>query len=243
MELTEGIPPEGLTIPATVPLSVQGRRLVEAVQPFVAAKDITGLRQYLERAGWNEPALIALLTCSNVVVVRAAAWCLAYVGTMRSNLPLASVLHHDDVTAVAIAENALWSIWLRSGTPQANSALCRGIMLTNQGRYREALREFDLATLVCPGFAEAFNQRATTRFLMGDYCGAINEYRSAIALNPVHFGALAGLGHCYTALGRYSEAVDVYHRALSVHPRFDGVRQAINEVRKALNGGNGKAHC
>jgi len=217
-----------------LPLAAQGRRLVEDIQPFAARHDISGLLKYLERVGWKEPALIAFLTCRDDTIIRAAAWCLGYVGTMRSNLPLASVLHHDDPGAVCVAENALWSIWLRAGSPCANERLCAAIRLAEQDRYDEALAELEWVTRICPDFAEAYNQQGIVRFLQGRYCKAIRNYRHAVDLNPVHFGARAALGHCYAALGRYAEALDAYHKALAVHPRLEGVRQAISQIKQLI---------
>jgi len=35
---------------------------------------------------------------------------------------------------------------------------------------------------------------------------------------PCHFGAWAGLGHCYAHEGRLAEAVEAYERALEINP-------------------------
>jgi cytochrome c-type biogenesis protein CcmH/NrfG len=48
---------------------------------------------------------------------------------------------------------------------------------------------------------------------------------------PCHFGAWAGLGHCYAHEGQLAEAVEAYERALAINPHLEGVRQAVEEMR------------
>lgn len=39
-----------------------------------------------------------------------------------------------------------------------------------------------------------------------------------IELNPIHFGAIHGLGLCHAALGDYSAAIAAFRRALEIQP-------------------------
>lgn len=220
---------------SAVPLVVKGRQLVEDVKPFMVTKDTACLCSFLRQANWHEPVLISLLTCTDLSIVRAATWCLAHVGTMAANLPLASILHHDDAAAVELAENALWSVWLRGDDPGLHKRLCSAIRLTEQDCLDKALAEMDWLAGTAPDYAEVFDQRAIVRFLQSDYAGAIHDYQQAVALNPVHFGAAAGIGHCYAALGRYADAMNAYRRVLTIHPRMEGTRQAITQIRQILD--------
>ena len=216
---------------ASIPLAIKGRQLVEGLKPFMVAKDTTHLCDFLQQAGWTEPGLISLLTCTDLAIIRAATWSLAYVGSMASNLPLASILHQDDPATVDLAENALWSVWLRGAPLDLHKRLCAAIRLTEQDCLDQAVTEMDWIIGAAPHYAEAFNQRAIVRFLQSDYPGAIEDYQHACALNPVHFGALAGLGHCMAALGRYLDALNAYYRVLAVHPRMEGIRQAVSQIK------------
>jgi tetratricopeptide (TPR) repeat protein len=222
---------------STVPLAVKGRQLVEGLKPFMISKDTVCLCDFLRQGGWTEPALIALLTCTDLTIIRAATWCLAHVGSMAANLPLASILHNDDAATVELAENALWSIWLRGASLDLHQRLCAAIRLTGQDCLDKAIAEMDSLIKTAPDYAEAFNQRAIIRFLKSDYPGAIQDYQKAVALNPIHFGALAGIGHCYAALGRYNDALNAYRHVLAIHPRTEGIRQAIAQIRQMLSHG------
>lgn len=218
----------------SLPLTAKGRRFVEEVKPFMASKDILALAAYLRQAGWDERSLISLLTCTDTTIIRAAVWSLAHTGTMASNLPLANVLHNDDAATVDLAENALWSIWLRATSADIHKRLCAAIRLAEQDCCDSALMEMDAVIRACPMFAEAYNQRAIARFLKSDYSGAVADYQQAISLNPIHFGAMAGLGHCFAALGRHKDALNAYRRVLEVHPRMDGIRVAISQVKQMV---------
>jgi tetratricopeptide (TPR) repeat protein len=222
---------------STVPLAVKGRQLVDSLKPFMISKDNASLYDFLRQEGWTEPALIALLACSDMTIIRAATWCLAHVGSLAANLPLASVLHHDDAATVELAENALWSVWLRGAALDLHQRLCAAIRLTEQDCLDKALAEMDSLVKTAPDYAEAFNQRAIVRFLKSDYPGAIQDYQQAAALNPIHFGALAGVGHCHAALGRYNDALNAYRHVLAIHPRMEGIRQAITQIRQMLSHG------
>ncbi len=216
------------------PLAVKGRQLVESLKPFMVSKDTARLHDFLQHAGYDEPTLIALLTCSDLTIVRAATWTLAHIGSMAANLPLASILHHDDAATVDLAENALWSVWLRGAPLNMHKRLCAAIRMTEQDCIDKAHAEMDGIVRTCPDFAEAFDQRAIARFLKSDYSGAIDDYQRTCALNPVHFGALAGIGHCYAAQGRYADALNAYRRVLGVHPRMEGIRQAIGQIKRMM---------
>ena len=53
---------------------------------------------------------------------------------------------------------------------------------------------------------------------------------------PCHFGAWAGMGHCYAHLGKHDEAIRSYEKALEINPRLEGVRQGIESLREESTG-------
>lgn len=69
-----------------------------------------------------------------------------------------------------------------------------------------------------PDFAEAWNRRAVLSFITQDYQRAIADCEMVIRLNPMHFGALHGLGLCYAALGEYRLALQAFYRAVEIQP-------------------------
>ena len=64
--------------------------------------------------------------------------------------------------------------------------LNRGIALARQGRYEEAVRDFNRAIAFGPGEAESYYQRGMARIELGQYRDAIVDLDQAIRLDPQH---------------------------------------------------------
>jgi tetratricopeptide (TPR) repeat protein len=67
-----------------------------------------------------------------------------------------------------------------------------------------------------------------------DYEGSIADVDRTLALEPRHFGALAGLGHIYAALDRDEEALAAYEKALAVNPHMPGIIASIEQMKQRL---------
>jgi tetratricopeptide (TPR) repeat protein len=209
-------------------------------QEFVAA-----MRSVLER---QDPQLLLDYLDSHVSMeelsrhlasgdqdaVKIALFCLGWVGTMEQVPEIAAHLQAEDEMTVGLAEHTLWSIWFRAGDPGANTDLKRVVQLIDEGKLDTAIAEAGEVVHRCPGFAEAYNQRAIGRFLKGDYVSAIDDCQETLVRNPHHFGALAGLGHCYALLGELEPALSAYRRALRLYPHMEGVRESIQHIRRCL---------
>ena len=131
-----------------------------------------------------------------------------------------------------MAEHALWSIWFRCGTCEANHELCRGTRSVNHKEYEEAISRFTRAIEIDPTFAEAYNQRAIVKYLQERYDESLEDCVRAVERMPCHFGAWAGMGHCHAQQGRLSEALECYKKALSINPHLAGVRQMVRELNR-----------
>jgi Flp pilus assembly protein TadD len=141
-------------------------------------------------------------------------------------------LRGDDPTLARQAEAALWAMWCRCGRPELDARLGEAVAAMERRDFAGAERR--LAALVedAPGWAEAWNKRATVRYLAGDYDGSIADCRETVARNPHHFGALSGQGLCHMALGQFGPAAALFRQALAVHPHLEAVR---HNLRSALS--------
>jgi tetratricopeptide (TPR) repeat protein len=143
-----------------------------------------------------------------------------------------AALRGPDPARAAQAESALWAMWCRSDRPDLDARLTESIAAMER---RDFARSEELLTAlieVAPGWAEAWNKRATVRYLAGNYSGSIADCRETLARTPHHFGALAGQGLCHMALEQYGPAAVMFRRALEVHPHLRAVRQ---NLRSALS--------
>lgn len=147
-----------------------------------------------------------------------------------------AILRGDDPARAARAAQALWAMWHRSGDAGIDGLLHDGILAMQRQDYPAAEDIFTRIIARAPGFAEAWNKRATVRYLAESYEGSIADCRETLARNPHHFGALSGQGLCHMAIGQYREAADVFRRTLAVHPHLENaranLRTALGEVVK-----------
>ena len=107
-------------------------------------------------------------------------------------------------------------------------------------RGAEAL--FSQIITLAPDFAEGWNKRATVRFLLHEFEGAIEDCRETLARNPNHFGALSGQGLCHFALGQHREAATLFRRALDVYPHLVDARRSLSTALNESVKANGHMH-
>ncbi len=184
---------------------------------------------------WAIPELCAFATSRNAEIAALAIDALALWGDQSAIAKLEPLLRKPRPEIHRRAENALWSIWFRSGSPQAVGHLKCGSKHLEHENYLTAITQFSLAYEADPTFAEALNQRAIAYYLSGHFASAIEDCLRVAAVMPCHFGALAGMGHCHTQQGNLEAARCAYCRALAIYPYMDGVRQSLADVEALLN--------
>lgn len=116
------------------------------------------------------------------------------------------------------ATHQLWYIWFHQKGVYGLEFIERSQKLLEVGKVKEA--EAILTELIedQPDFAEAWNRRAVLYYSLGEYHKAIQDCEMVIQLNPVHFGALHGLGLCYASVGDYRGAIAAFREALEIQP-------------------------
>jgi tetratricopeptide (TPR) repeat protein len=112
----------------------------------------------------------------------------------------------------------MWEIWLSAPDALAQTMLDDGLTMLQAGDYPVSRTHFDALINYCPDYAEGYNQRAFSWFLQGSYEDALIDLDAAIALQPVHLGALTGKALTLIRLGRDDEAQDVLRAALAINP-------------------------
>jgi tetratricopeptide (TPR) repeat protein len=150
-----------------------------------------------------------------------------------------SILRGDDADAASRAEGALWRMWCQSGDPELDRMLVSGVEAVERRDLEAAERLFGEIIGRAPDFTEAWNKRATVRYLADDYRGSIADCVETLTRKPHHFGALSGQGLCHMALGQHREAAAMFRRALAVHPHLRAVRHNLRLALAEAVKGNG----
>jgi tetratricopeptide (TPR) repeat protein len=131
-------------------------------------------------------------------------------------------------------EERIWAIWSQSGNEAVDRLMADGITRLNGGDPDAALDIFDRVVAQAPSFAEGWNKRATTLYVMGRFADSTQDIDKVLALEPRHFGALSGLGQCDLRLGKDREALAAFQRAATIDPNLPGVQMNIEALRKRL---------
>lgn len=156
------------------------------------------------------------------------------VGVMGDAKALVKELRDADEEARVGAEESLWKIWARSGSEKVDALYRRGVREMTAGLADEAVATFTHIIVIRPGFAEAWNKRATVYFLVGEYQKSLADCNEVMKRNPYHFGALAGYFQIYLQLEDYERALRYGYRALEINPNMDGVRQGVESIEHML---------
>ena len=149
---------------------------------------------------------------------------LAIMGRMEDAPTLIIALHDADERVRAVAEQALWAVWSRSGDARVDALFSKGVAEMGEQRFPEAIATFTRIIGLKPGFAEGWNKRATAYFLAGEYRRSLKDCDEVIKRNPQHFGVLSGYGQIYLHLEQPEKALEYFRRALEVNPNLEGVQ-------------------
>ena len=128
----------------------------------------------------------------------------------------------------------IWKLWLQSGSPVLDARMQEATKLMAYGFLPLALETLDEIVAGAPQWAEGWNKRATVLFLLGHHDRSLADIERVLALEPRHFGALAGIGLIRTDKGELREALAAYRRALAVNPFLKERYGLIPQLEKEL---------
>jgi tetratricopeptide (TPR) repeat protein len=150
------------------------------------------------------------------------------------NVLFEALTETDDSSLLSEIENRIWTIWYQHPDRDMQAMLVAGDRLMNAGYHGDALRVFNAVIDQQPGYAEAWNRRATLHYLMGNLADSISDIDKTLELEPRHFGALSGLGLVYLQQENLIKAREAFENLLSVHPNSPAGRQNLESVLEAL---------
>ena len=113
----------------------------------------------------------------------------------------------------------VWQFWMHQA-PDADSAAMMEQVLERRRQYdlAGAMEHLDRLVAHAPDWSEAWNQRATVLYFQEDYDRSLEDVEQVLALEPKHFGALAGKAVMLMRQGRITLGQQALREALAIHP-------------------------
>ena len=108
------------------------------------------------------------------------------------------------------------------GDPESAAVLNnRGEKWQREGKYDEAIREYEAALRLNPKLAHAWNNRGLAKGALGDKDGALADYSEAIRIDPGLAAPFANRALIWAARGDYAKAVADYDQAARLNPELE----------------------
>jgi len=135
----------------------------------------------------------------------------------RAALFAALAATKSDAEARAVEER-LWTFWRGLGDPISLALLKKAEAAQLEFDYGHALEALRELVKHQPDFAEGWNRLAYALFLANSYDASLAALDQVLALEPMHYAALAGKGIILIQQGKEAEAQGPLKRALAIDP-------------------------
>jgi tetratricopeptide (TPR) repeat protein len=118
-----------------------------------------------------------------------------------------------------IIEDRIWRFWMRQAPDEISATLMNQSMeRRREYNFAGAMEYIDDMVARAPDWAEAWNQRATVLFFQEKFDESLEDVEKVLALEPKHFGALAGKGVILMQQGRREQGQKALREAVALHP-------------------------
>lgn len=155
--------------------------------------------------------------------------------TSRSDALLQDLAQADEAGAARL-EKEIQLEWSRSGSAAMDLLLARGRDALEVNDIPAAIEHFTALTDHAPEFAEGWHGLALAYFQSDRLGLTADALERTLALNPMHFGALRGLGAMFDQLGKPALAYDAYSRVLEIRPHDTDVEEALKRLESQVRG-------
>ena len=128
----------------------------------------------------------------------------------------------------------IWSAWCAHADAAAADAMRTVVEAFDSGELEHVGMTLDGMVHRWPDWAEAWNKRATLRFVEDRHTESLDDIARTLEREPRHFGALSGLGQICLGHGDLTSALLAFERVLSIDPGVREVHQAVDMLKKRV---------
>lgn len=113
----------------------------------------------------------------------------------------------------------IWPLWLYpDNNADQRSKMDQALRAMDRNNFAKADRLLSEIIQSAPDYTEAWNKRATVRFMAGDFVGSESDILETLKREPRHFGAISGLGLINMHLNEYEKALNAFKHLRTLHP-------------------------
>ncbi len=141
----------------------------------------------------------------------------------------------DDREAKGVS-GAIERVWMHSGSDTADLLMGRAMQALKRKDYALSQELLNAVVEIEPDWAEAWNKRATVRYLADDAMGSMQDIARVIKLEPRHFGALSGMGFILQRSGFDQRALEAFRKALEISPQQEEIRRLVEKLTLSVEG-------
>ena len=136
----------------------------------------------------------------------------------------------NDLVAQEV-EQKIWKVWsTHPKDEKLTLMLAEGSYLVNNRQFKKAINIFSKVINLDPGWAEAWNKRATVMYMIGEFQKSQQDINKVLELENRHFGAFAGQGLVNIELKNYEKAIKSYENAQKIYPLMKSPSIMINQI-------------
>lgn len=141
----------------------------------------------------------------------------------------------DEKQAKKISER-IWMRWRDSGSATTNLLVQWADKAIADRKNGLALDLLDQAIVLMPDFAEGWNRRATLHYMMGNFGKSMADIDRVLALEPRHFGAIAGMAAILSDSGNDQLELRAWEQMLEIYPANQQAQKKVGELADKLAG-------
>ena len=131
---------------------------------------------------------------------------------------------------------AIERLWLRSDSATSTLLMERAVAAIGASQLPLAQQLLDEVIELEPDWTEAWNKRATVRYLAGDLDGSMADIDQVLKREPRHFGALTGMAAILRKTGFDSQALAIFRKVLALYPAQPDLAAQVEKLKIEVEG-------
>ncbi len=154
----------------------------------------------------------------------------------RLNTLFTQLKHEGDADKAKVISETIRLQWRDSGSPTVNLLMLQADKAVADNKDMVAFDYLDEVIQLDPQYVEGWNQRATLNFKLGNFKKSMSDINRVLALEPRHFGAIAGMATILSNYGRDELAMEAWQRFLDIYPAERRAQKALGDIADKLAG-------